>query len=115
MPPNQGFWKGEYVWCLEQGKHEGVQLDRLNFGMFCRSPAAIHIGNLTTAAIVNARANPKQKGALESMLTKIVPFGIFLDLTSNFLGIRHEEFEVDLDGIHSRINSTEVYELCLSP
>jgi hypothetical protein len=111
--PARVFCEGEYVWCLEQGKYEGVQLDGLNFGMFCHFPAAIHLGNLTTAVIVDVRANPEQKVALESKLTKIVPFGIFLDLTSNFLGIRYEEFEVHLGGIQSRITSTEVYELCL--
>ena len=111
--PARVFCEGEYVWCLDQGEYEGVQLDGLNFGMFCHSPAAIHLGNLTTAVIVDVRANPEQKVVLKSKLTKIVPFGISSDLTRNFLGIRYEEFEVHLDGIQSRINSTEVYELWL--
>ena len=91
MPLSQGFGEGEYVGSLEQGKYEGVRLDGLNFGMFGHSPAAIHLGNLTTAVIVDVRANPEQKAALASMLTKVVPFGIFMDRTSNFLGIRYEE------------------------
>ena len=68
VPPSKGFCEGEYVWCVEHGHYNGVQLDGLNFGMFFHSPAAIHLGNLTTVAIGDVRATKEQRTALEAMI-----------------------------------------------
>lgn len=115
MPPNDGFCEGEYVWCLERGRYDDVQLDGLNFGMFFHSPKAIHLGNLTTSVVADVRANAQQRAALEDMIAGVAPFKVFLDLTGTFLGFRYEPFEVHLDGIQSRITIPGIYDLELTP
>ncbi len=60
-------------------------MDGLRFGMFLHSPAAIHLGNLTTVGIIDERTSEQQRKAIEDMVANAVPFGVFMDLTSNFL------------------------------
>ena len=115
VPPTRGFCEGEYIWCVEQGHYGGARLDGLCFGMFFYSPAAIHLGNLTTVAIVGEQANVQQREAIETMITDASPMSIFYSLTSNFLGFRCAPFEVHLDGIRSRVTIPGVYELELTP
>ena len=114
-PPSRGYCEGEYIWCVEQGLYGNVPLDGLHFGLFLHSPAAIHLGNLTTVAIVDERATAQQRQAIEAMLTHASPFHIFLSLTSHFLGFRYAPFEVHLDGIRSRVTIPGLYELGLTP
>jgi hypothetical protein len=83
--------------------------------MFVHSPAAIHLGNLTTVVIVDERADERQRQAIEAMINNAPPFSVFFSLTSNFLGFRYAPFEVHLDGIRSRITIPRIYELELTP
>jgi hypothetical protein len=115
VPPSRGFCEGEYVWCVEQGHYGDARLDGLCFGLFVHSPAAIHLGDLTTVVIVDERANAQQRQAVEAMITNAPPFSVFFSLTSNFLGFRYAPFEVHLDGIRSRITIPRIYELELTP
>jgi hypothetical protein len=114
-PPTRGFCEGEYIWCVEQGHYGDVRLAGLIFGMFFHCPAAVHLGHLTAVAIVDERANPPQRQAIEAMITNAVPFNLFLSLTSNFLGFRAAPFAVHLDGIRSRVTIPGIYELGLTP
>jgi hypothetical protein len=115
VPPSYGVCEGEYIWCIEQGHYADTKLDGLTFGMFFHSPAAIHLGNLTMAAIVDERARAPQRAAIEKMISSVAPFEVFLSLTGAFLGIRYGAFEVHLDGIHSQVKIPEVFELRLTP
>ena len=115
VAPSRGFCEGEYVWCVERGHYGDVQLDGLNFGMFCHSPEAIHLGNLTVATVVDERADTQQRRAIETMVVQVEPFSIFSSLASNFLGPLYAAFEVHLDGIRSRVTIPGVYELELAP
>lgn len=114
-PPSRGSCEGEYIWCVEQGLYGHVPLDGLHFGLFLHAPAALHLGHLTTVAIVDERATVQQRQAIEAMLTHASPFKIFLSLTSHFLGFRYAPFEVHLDGIRSRVTIPGLYELRLTP
>jgi hypothetical protein len=114
VAPSYGVCEGEYIWCIEQGHYADTKLDGLNFGMFLHSPAAIYLGNLTMAAVVDERASAPQRAAMEKIISGVAPFEVFFSLTSTFLGIRYAAFEVHLEGIHSRVNIPEVFELGLT-
>ena len=92
-----------------------MELDGLSFGMFFHFPAAIHLGGGTAVVIVDVRADARQRGALEAMVKDASPFGIFLSLTSNFLGFHYAPFEVHLDGIRSRVAIPGTFDLALTP
>ncbi len=115
VAPSYGVCEGEYVWCIEQGHYADTKLDGLNIGMLFHSPAAIHLGNMTMAAVVDERASTPQRAAIEKIFSSVAPFEVFYSLTSTFLGIRFAAFEVQLDGIHSRVKIPEVLELGLTP
>ena len=115
VAPTMGFCEGEYIWRVEQGHYGDARLDGLCFGMFFHSPAAIHLGDLTTVVIVDERANVQQREAVGTMITNASPMSVFFALTSNFLGFTYAPFEVHLDGIHSRVIIPGVYELGLTP
>lgn len=115
VAPSQGFCEGEYVWCVEEGHYGDTSLEGVRFGLFFHSPAAIHLGNLTTTGVIDQRAGEQQRQAVESMITSVPPFSVFMDLTSNFLGIRYAPIEVRLDGIHSKVTIPEMYDLELTP
>jgi hypothetical protein len=115
VAPSRGFCEGEYIWCVEQGHYGDTLLDGLHFGMFFHSPTAIHLGNLTTVGIIDEGASEQQRKAIEDMVANAVPFSVFMDLTSNFLGFLYTPIEVHLDGIHSRVTIPGIYDLGLAP
>lgn len=115
VAPSRGYCDGEYVWTVDQGHYGDTSLDGVRFAMFFHSPAAIHLGDLTSAAVVDQSASPQQRQALEAMFRNAPPFNVFLDLSSSFLGISYAPIEVHRDGIHSRVNIPGIYDLELTP
>jgi hypothetical protein len=114
-PPTQGFCEGGGIWQVEQGHYRHVPLDGLRFGMFAHSPAALHLGNVTMLALVDDRADARQREAIEAMLPTVQPFSIFYSLTSTFLGLHYVAIEVQLEGIRSRVTIPGTLELALAP
>jgi len=114
-PPTRGFCEGGGIWQVEQGHYHEVPLDGLRFGLFAHSPAALHLGNVTTLALVDERADARQRAAIEAMLPTVPPFSIFYSLTSTFLGLHYVPIEVQLDGVRSRITIPGTLELALTP
>jgi hypothetical protein len=115
VAPSRGFCEGEYVWVVAEGHYQDVRLDGLSFGMFFHSPEAIHLGNLTTVTLVDQRADPQQRQAIEAMVKEAAPFSIFMDLTGKFLGFHYVPVEVHLDGIRSRVSIPGIYDLVMTP
>jgi hypothetical protein len=116
--PTNGFCDGGYVWHVETGRSDGVSLAGLTFGWFGHAPGAVHEGNITSLLCVDDRANDEQRQALEKLVVKTpdaVPFGIFMSLTSNFLGVRYGRVETRFDGVRSRVRFDDVYEVELTP
>ena len=117
-PPTRGSCEGGYVWHVDEGSCNGVSLDGLDFGSFVRSPAAIHLGNLTMAYVAEAGATPAQREVLELLLDKssdAMPFAVFRSLTSNFMGIRYAAIEFRVSGLESRAVSPGLFESALGP
>ena len=65
--------------------------------------------------LVDERASNQQRTAIEAMVQDKPPFSIFYSLTSNFLGFRYLPFELELNGIHSRLSIPDTLDLQLAP
>ena len=53
---------------IEQGRYGDVPLDGLRWGVLLAWPKAIHFGNGTMQAIVDERADARQRAALEAII-----------------------------------------------
>jgi len=114
-PPSYGPCEGSYIWNVDTGHYNGVDLNGVTFGEVSIFPEAVHLGNGTAVWLIDEKADAKQRSSIESMIKQEAPFSVFLDLTTNFLGFRYVPFQVELNGIHSRVIIGGIYEMQLSP
>jgi len=103
------------VWHVETGHYNGTNLDGATFCQMSAFPGAIHEGQGTTLVLIDERVPADQRLAIEAMLVEIPPFGVFYDLTSNFLGFRYAPFNLKLDGLNSSLEAPGILELSLTP
>ena len=73
------------------------------------------MGNGTGLYVIDERLTPPQRTVVETILQEVPSFGVFQDLTSNFLGFSYLPFEIHLDGINSGIKIPGVLDLQLGP
>jgi len=66
-PPSSGHCHAYVFVQIDHGRYGEVPLDGLRWGIRGAWPAAIHKGNGTWQSIIDERANPKQRAALESI------------------------------------------------
>jgi len=99
--PSYGSCEGVYLWQLEEGQYQGVDLAGLVISEISKFPEAIHLGNGTSVYLIDERANEEQRQAIESMARNEAPFSVFIDLTTQFIGFRYVPFQVTIDGINS--------------
>ena len=90
-------------------------MDGATFGQFGLFPEAIHLENGTGLYGIDEWLSPRRRAAVETILTEVPPFGVFHDLTSNFLGFSYQPFEIHLDGIRSGLKIPGVLDLQLAP
>src|SRR5438128_1324668 len=67
-PPTRGWCEGTYVMRINEGRYNNVSLDGLSFAMSVHSPAAPHLGNLTSYFAIDERATAEQREALGAVL-----------------------------------------------
>ena len=115
VAPTYGNCEGVYFWHVETGHYDGVVLDDTNFGQFGLFPEAIHLGNGTGLYVIDDKLSPGQRTVVETILTEVPPFGVFHDLTTNFLGFKYLPFDLKLDGINSGLKISGALELKLAP
>ena len=99
--PNYGSCEGVYLWQVDEGHYNGVDLLGIILSEASIFPAAIHLGNGTGVYLIDERASEDQRTAIENMIQNEAPFSVFLDLTTKFIGFRYVPFEVKIDGINS--------------
>jgi hypothetical protein len=114
-PPTRGFCEGNGVWQIDEGHYGEVGLDGLRIGIAAHSPAALHLGNVSLAVLIDERADARQRQAIEAMVPAIAPFNIFYGLASKFLGFHYVPIEMQLDGIRSRVTIPGTLEIGLTP
>lgn len=114
-PPSFGTCEGVYLWQVDSGHYDGVELDGLVISEVSKFPEAIHLGNGTSVYLVDERATEDQRQAIESMVRKEAPFSVFIDLTTQFMGFRYVRFQAMIDGINSRATIPGKLDMHLAP
>ena len=111
-PPTRGFCEGGYLWHIEKGKFGDVPLDGLSLIWVGHSPAAIHLGNLTSLVVADQKANAAQRAAIATLVDGKSggPWVIFRAVTSKLVGPRYVPFELQLDGLKSKARAVGVVE-----
>jgi hypothetical protein len=118
-PPTYGGCDGAYAVVVAEGRYGDVSLDGLVYIWGGSSPGAIHEGNGTGLLIVDERATPEQRSALETLVAGGgvgEPFDIFASVTTTQLETIAGPIEVELDGIRSRVRAGggEVLDLAIA-
>ena len=114
-PPSFGTCEGVYLWQVDSGHYDGVELDGLVISEVSEFPEAIHLGNGTSVYLVDERATEDQRQAIESMVRKEAPFSVFIDLTTQFMGFRSVRFQAMIDGINSHATIPGKLDMHLAP
>ncbi len=65
--PTQGNCRAFIFMQIDKGRFGDVTLDGLHWGILAAWPAAIHLGNGKFQTIIDERANPKQRQAIETV------------------------------------------------
>jgi hypothetical protein len=66
--PTTGKCEGGWTWHIESGSYGDVRLDGLNFSVYANWPGAIHEGNGEALVLVDERADPSQRSAIDVLL-----------------------------------------------
>lgn len=94
-PPTYGACDGYYFIHINEGRYGGTSLDGLTIGWGGHWPGALHLGGGTAVPLLDAKARPAQRTALESIVKGEAGgvFGIFASLTSRTIGPSYVDTE----------------------
>jgi hypothetical protein len=111
--PSHGKCEGGWTWHVEHGTFGGVPLDGLNFSVYAKWPGAIHLGNGEAVVLVDERADARQRDAIGTLVGGSVggPWGVLAWTWPNVRGPLPVPYEIELNGIHSRMKAGDVVEL----
>jgi len=78
--PSRGFCQGGWVWMIEKGRLDDVDVSGLGTALFAKWPGAIHEGGGQATSYIDARATDAQLGALTRIVRGEVggPWGLFI-------------------------------------
>ncbi|MFI5316067.1 MAG: DUF1326 domain-containing protein [Myxococcota bacterium] len=65
--PSHGNCRAHSFFHIERGRFGDVPLDGLNWGFLGAWPGPIHMGDGTIVSVIEERANPKQRAAIEAI------------------------------------------------
>ena len=66
--PTTGKCEGGWTWHVEEGSYDDVKLDGLSFSVYVNWPGAIHEGNGEALVLIDERADPGQRSAIEALI-----------------------------------------------
>ena len=115
-PPTSGDCEGGWVWRIDRGRFDDVELDGLTLAVFADWPKAIHDGGGKAVALYDERADDRQREALEALLRggEGGPWGIFAN-TYELLDIIPAPVEFESNGERSRYKIGDYAELQVEP
>jgi hypothetical protein len=117
-PPTKGYCEGVGAWRINRGSYGAVSLNGLGLGFALRSPAALHLGNITAAIFVDQRANQQQRDALVQIASGQaggIPFEIIASLVSNLSGPHFVPFQFNVRGKGSSAKIGDVASMSFEP
>jgi len=120
VAPSYGHCDGVYVFSVREGRYGEESLDGLQFAWAAHSPGALHEAKATAVLLVDERATPAQRDALDELWrsgSAGLPFDILNSVTATWLETTYAPFDLDLAGINSGVKigaGGEIYELTQS-
>jgi hypothetical protein len=117
-PPSRGYCEGMGAWRIVRGHCGDVTLDGLYAGFLVKFPGAMHLGNGTSAMLIDERANAAQREALVAICHGKhggMPFEIFAAVTSKWIEPQFVPFEFHLDGKHGSARAGDALALAVEP
>lgn len=110
--PSTGFCQGGWIWMIEHGHADDVDLSGLGIAVFAKWPGAIHEGGGRATCYIDARANGSQSAALTRAVRGELggPWGLFIK-TYELAAPVSAKFDVDLAQHGSRAVIGNVVEL----
>ncbi len=117
--PTKGNCDGAFVLAIEEGRYGPTKLDGLHTLYAVSFPGAVHEGHGTAVVVIDERADPGQRKALDTLRKGGgvgPPFDIFAKVTARWLDTIYAPFKVKLDGIRSKVTvgGGRIYELGLT-
>jgi hypothetical protein len=111
--PSKGKCEGEWTWHVDEGRFGDTELDDLNFTLAVNWPGAIHEGNGEALILFDERADEAQREALSTLVGGDVggPWGILAWTWPTVHGPKPVPYEVELNGIESRVKAGDSMEL----
>ncbi len=105
--PTTGKCEGNWNWHITDGSFGDVSLSGLNVSLAVNWPAAIHQGNGDGILVIDERANPAQRGALQALIEgkEGGPWKIISATITRLNGPMFAPYEVKFDGYNSRVRA----------
>jgi hypothetical protein len=103
--PTTGKCEGGWTWHVKDGEYGQTRLDGLNFSVYANWPGAIHEGNGVALILIDERAEPAQRSAIETLVGGKVggPWGVLGWTWPTVHGPYAVAYDLLLDGVKSRI------------
>jgi hypothetical protein len=115
--PTAGKCEGEWTWHVAEGAYDGTRLGGVTFTLAVNGPGAIHEGNGEGLLLVDDRADDAQRDAVHALVKGEAggPWGVLAWTWPTLHGPKAVPYELELDGIRSRVRAGEEFELEMEP
>jgi hypothetical protein len=115
--PTTGKCEGEWTWHVEEGAYGTVDLRGVTFTLAVNWPGAIHEGNGVALLLVDERTTAAQRDAIHTLVKGEAggPWGVLGWTWPTLHGPEAVSFELELDGLRSRVRAGAGFELELEP
>ena len=112
-PPTTGKCEGGWTWHVESGTFGDVKLDGLTFSVFVNWPGAIHEGNGEGVTLIDERADPAQRSAIEELIGGKLggPWGVLGWTWPTMHGPYAVAYDLSFDGVNSRVKAGDLLEI----
>src|SRR2546427_755604 len=99
-PPSHGSCRGVYTWIIDKGAYGDATLNGLGVALPGLWPGAVHLGHGTQLVLIDGRATPAQRRALETLGKGEAggPVAVFASVTERWLPPNVARFQGRLQG-----------------
>lgn len=115
--PSTGKCEGGWTWHVDEGRYDDVVMDGLNFSVYANWPGAIHDGGGEALILVDESADDDQRKAIDALVggDHGGPWGILAWTWPTMHGPVAVPYEIELDGVRSRMKAGAVVSLESGP
>ena len=115
--PTAGKCEGGWTWHVEKGAYGSVKLDGLSFSVYVNWPGAIHEGNGEALILIDERADPEQRRAIETLIEGKSggPWGVLGWTWPKIHGHYAVGYDIEWNGINTSIRCGDYLQLECGP